>query len=279
MHTLCYSKRMKTILITGGAGGLGTAACLTFAKSGYTVFSLDLTAPNFGHSSIRSLRCDLTEEKDVQRAVEEISKETDRLDCILHLAGIYHMDAFSEMDGETWQKITDVNVLAAARVNRLFLPLVLKAGGRILITTSELAGKNPLPFNGVYSASKTALKAYCDALRPELYLLGVPVIEIRPGAFRTTLLNGANRAMEQMCRTSRYFSHSGKVFRRIMDTQMNTAKPPEKLAKLLLNAANARHPRLCYRQNNNLLLLLYELLPKRLGCFCLKLLLSVKTNK
>lgn len=264
----------KSILITGAAGGLGTAACLAFLNAGYTVFSLDLSKSSLNHEALVSIPCDLTREEDVCLALNDVRAKTNRLDCILHLAGIYHMDAFSEMQGEIWQKIIEVNLLSAARVNRLFLPLVLQANGRILITTSELAGKNPLPFNGVYSASKTALKAYCDALRPELYLLGIPVIEIRPGAFRTTLLDGANRSMEQMCENSRYFSHSGKIFRRVMDTQMNTAKDPEKLARLLVRAASARRPRLCYRQNNNLLLLLYEILPKRLGCFCLKLLLK-----
>ena len=267
---------LKHILITGGAGGLGDAACRAFAQNGYTVFSLDLRTPKEARKGVVDIVCDITDEASVVAAHDTVTKTTDALDSVLHMAGIYHMDAFSEMKGGTWQKTMDVNATSAARVNRIFLPLVLNGKGRILITTSELAGKRPLPFNGVYAASKTALKAYCDALRPELYLLGIPVIEIRPGAFATTLLDNANRAMEEMCESSRYFSHSGEIFRRVMDTQMNTAKPPEKLAKVLLHAASSRRPRLVYRANNNILLALYSALPTRLGCFCLKLLLNRK---
>ncbi|MBQ2253456.1 MAG: SDR family NAD(P)-dependent oxidoreductase [Clostridia bacterium] len=266
----------KHILITGGTGGLGDAACRAFASEGWHVFSLDVRTPQNTRKGVTDILCDLTSEESVTSALHAVSEDTATLDCILHMAGIYHMDAFSEMDGELWQKITEVNVLAATRVNRLFLPLLLEGKGRILITTSELAGRRPLPFNGVYAASKTALKAYCDALRPELYLLGVPVVEIRPGAFRTTLLDGANRAMEQMCENSRYFSHSAAVFHRVMDTQMSTAKDPKKLSRVLLRAATAHRPRLSYSPNNNLLLKLYEVLPTRLGCFALKLLLKPK---
>ncbi|MBP3685486.1 MAG: SDR family NAD(P)-dependent oxidoreductase [Clostridia bacterium] len=266
----------KHILITGGAGGLGDAACRAFAEAGWHVFSLDIRAPKSTRDSVTDILCDLTREEAVVNALLAVRRHTHALDCILHMAGIYHMDAFSEMDGELWQKITEVNVLSAARVNRLFLPLILEGKGRILITTSELAGRRPLPFNGVYAASKTALKAYCDALRPELYLLGIPVVEIRPGAYQTTLLDGANRAMEEMCESSRYFSHSASVFRSVMDTQMSTAKDPKKLSRVLLRAATAHRPRLSYSPNNNLLLKLYEVLPTRLGCFALKLLLKPK---
>lgn len=262
------------ILITGGAGGLGRAACRAFLAKGYSVFSLDKHVPQEPLSGVTDIACDLTREEEVERALFAVKNTTDSLSCVLHLAGIYHMDAFSEMKDTVWQKITEVNVLSVARVNRLFLPLILNGQGRILITTSELATGRLLPFNGVYAASKAALKAYTDALRAELNLLDVPVIEIRPGAFATPLLADANRAMEEMCAASRYFAHSGTVFRRVMDTQMDTAKDPQKLCRTFCRAATARHPRLVYRKNNNFLLALYGILPTRLANFAVKKLLK-----
>ena len=68
----------------------------------------------------------------------------------------------------------DVNVLGAYLINKTFLPL-LSANSRIIITTSELAPIDTLPFTGIYAVTKTALDKYAFSLKMELQLLDIKV--------------------------------------------------------------------------------------------------------
>lgn len=79
-----------------------------------------------------------------------------------------------EMSGERFERIFRINLFGAARVNRCFMPL-LGEGSRIVMTTSELAPLDPLPFTGIYAVSKSALDKYAYSLNrnPLLRLLGI----------------------------------------------------------------------------------------------------------
>ena len=74
-------------------------------------------------------------------------------------AGVYMLDSLVEMETESFKKIFDINVNGVFLVNKIFLPL-LKKDSRILITTSELAPLDPLPFTGIYAITKSALDKY-----------------------------------------------------------------------------------------------------------------------
>ena len=134
---------MKWALVTGGAGGMGSATAQRLLREGCGVFALDRNAPE-PCEGLHWIETDLTDEESVRAAFDEIHARTDRLDCIVHMAGMYDLGSLAEMDAERLKRIFDVNFFSVCRVNRIFLPL-LGAGSRILITTSELAPLASMP--------------------------------------------------------------------------------------------------------------------------------------
>ena len=265
---------MRDILLTGAAGGLGAAVAAYLAEHGCRVFACDARMPQTAHPNIIPHKMDVRSSKSINDVFTAVSAQTQGLDALINMAGIYLMDSFIEISEERLQSILDINLMGVYRVNKTFLPLVQMRCGRIIITTSELDGQKPLPFNGVYALSKTALGCYADALRHELQFLGIPVIVIRPGAFCTRLLDTSHHEMARMCAESRLYQTNADKLRTIMNSRMQNAKRPEILAKVFHRAVTARKPRLIYTKNASIGLKLYSLLPRRLGALAVRLLLK-----
>ena len=162
---------MKTAVVTGAGGGIGSAAAKALIAAGYEVWGLDLKASD-NLPELRFLEADLRDRDSIESAFETIRVQSASIDCIVHAAGLYDLDSLAEIDEARLLRIFDVNLFAVCRVNQVFLPL-LKKGGRILIITSELAPLDPLPFTGIYAVTKAALDRYAYSLRMELQLLGI----------------------------------------------------------------------------------------------------------
>lgn len=246
------------ILITGASGGLGLACAKALAAAGDTVYALDLH-PVAETEGLRFFSADITRE-DALLAVRDALGDT-KLDAIVHFAGMIFIDNFLEVSEQRLTQIFDVNVLGAMRVNRVFFPL-LAENGRILITTSEVAPLDPLPFNGIYSTTKTALDCYAQALRQEVGLLGRRVITLRPGAFQTPLSAGSIPSMHAMAEKSAYFGGQGERFEALMRRFTGKLLQPEVLAKRVCRILHAAHPRNINTVHANFGLRLLALLPK-----------------
>ncbi len=263
---------MKYILVTGASGGMGKAAVNALAKKGYTVFALDRVLCEGGRNII-PVRADITDENSVAEAVGIVRQTTEELFAIVHFAGIYMLDSLAEIDSADFKKIFDVNLVGAFLINRAFVPF-LRSGSRIIITTSELAALDPLPFTGIYAVSKSALDRYAYSLRMELQLLGIFVSVIRAGAVRTGMLNTSTEALDSFCRSTKLYSCNAKRFRRIVDSVETKCVPPERIAEKTLSILEKRAPAFAYGINRNFLLRLYGIMPTRLQLFAIKCVLK-----
>ncbi len=259
---------MKTVLLIGAGGGIGSACAKTLAKNGYRVFAVDrrgVRAPDCA----AFFEADVTSEAGLAAAYAAICAQTDSLDAIVYAAGLYDMDSLIEIDEARMKRIFDVNVFGAYRVNRAFFPL-LRRGSRIVLVTSELAPLDPLPFTGLYGITKTTLESYAFSLAMELQLLEIGVSVIRPGAVETPLLNGSQESIGAFAaRTSLYPGQAAR-FLRVTRAVEAKAVPPEAVAKKALNALRAKRPRFLYTLNRNPLLRLLSVLPKRTQLFLIR---------
>lgn len=263
---------MKTILITGAAGGMGRATVELFLAQGYHVFALDCVAVEAGER-ITPIVADLTDEASVQRAVVAVSQITDKIDAVLHFAGIYMLDSLIEMSSEAYDRIFDINVRGVYLVNKYFLPF-LKEGSRIVITTSELAPLDPLPFTGIYAITKAALDKYAYSLAMELQLLGIKVSVLRAGAVETGMLGASTTALDRFCENTKLYSCNAKRFKGIVESVEARCVPPAKIAEKCACILKKRNPKFAYHINRNPLLLLLNVLPKRLQLWVIKLILK-----
>ena len=265
---------MKTILITGAAGGMGHATVSLFEKSGWRVFALDRVAIEETENVI-PIVADLTDEASVQKAAAAVSQITDKIDAVLHFAGVYMLDSLVEMSTDAYDRIFDINVRGVYLVNKYFLPF-LKEGSRILITTSELAPLDPLPFTGIYAVTKGALDRYAYALRMELQMLGISVSVLRAGAVDTGMIGASTDALDRFCEKTEIYTCNAGRFRDIVNRVEARKIPPARIAHKVEKLLLKKHPRFAYAINRNPLLLLLNALPQSLQCAVIARILKSK---
>lgn len=263
---------MKSVLITGAYGGMGRAASELLKNSGYRVFALDIKAGEEEENLI-PVEADVTSEESVKEAYEFIKARTDGLYAILHFAGIYMLDSLAEMPSGDFRKILDVNLVGAFLINKTFLPLLGK-GSRILITTSELAPLDPLPFTGIYAVTKGALDKYAYSLRMELQLLGIKVSVLRAGAVETDMLGVSTSALERFTEKTELYSCNAKCFKGIVNRVEARCIHACRLAKKAAKVLEKRNPAFAYSINRNPLLLLLNILPKRMQLWAIRTILK-----
>ncbi len=263
---------MGNYLITGAAGGMGAALCRALTGEGHRVWGLDrASAPSPEGWTL--IPADLTKSEAVERAFRRVREEAGSLDGIVHAAGIYDLGSLAEIPEADFLRDFDVNLFAAFRVNRAFLPL-LASGGRIVIVTSELAPLPVLPFTGIYAVTKAALDKYAEALRMELQLLGHPVIVLRPGAVKTGMLPVSTEKLAKFCAETKLYSCNADRFRRIVEKVEARSVPPERIAALIVKVLACPRPKPVYALNRNPLLLLFRLLPQRIRLWAIRRILS-----
>ncbi len=265
---------MKSVLLVGAKGGMGRAVASALKSGGYRVFALDVKAPE-AEEGIFPIVCDLTSEESVRAAYDEVAGATDSLYAILNFAGLYMLDSLVEMDTAAYDRIFDVNMRGAYLVNKTFLPL-LETGGRILITTSELAPLDPLPFTGIYAITKAALDRYAYSLRMELQLLGFHVSVLRAGAVKTDMLGASTDALERFCDKTALYSCNAKRFQRIVESVEARCVDPSCVADKVTRILAKRAPRFAFSINRHPLLLMLNALPKRLQLWIIKQVLKTK---
>ena len=261
------------LLITGAASGIGLAAAECFIRRGHTVYGIDV-APAAQRGNFHSFVADITDDASLLAIREQLEEQGVLLDAIVNVAGVHMMASLAESDSNQMKKVVEVNLWGAILVNRVF-HRCLAEKGRIVIVTSEVAGFDPMPFNGLYSVTKTALDSYAQALRQELNLIGQKVVTVRPGAVETTLCAGSVQATRDLAETTGLYKKQAKRFCGLAAIFMGKPIKPETLAAIIYKAATAKHPKLIYKKHQNPGLVLLSILPKRCQCAIIKLLLKL----
>ena len=263
---------MKNALITGAYGGIGRAVACLFRDEGYRVFALDRRVGD-AEENIIPIEADVTSEESVKGAIEAVKGMADSLHAVLHFAGLYMLDSLVEMDDADFRKIFDVNMRGVFLVNKAALPLLCE-GSRIIITTSELAPLDPLPFTGIYAITKSALDKYAYSLKMELQLLEISVSVLRAGAVSTGMLGVSTAALDKFCQNTKLYQCNAKRFKKIVDGVEAKSIPPQKIALKTWNILQKKNPKFSYSLNRNKLLLLLNALPKRMQFWVIKKILK-----
>jgi NAD(P)-dependent dehydrogenase (short-subunit alcohol dehydrogenase family) len=266
------SKRRNTqqaVFITGGAGGLGGATAKYLAERGWRVFAADCVDEALARigavPNVTPLHVDVTDAASVEAAVGHVATHVDGLDGVVNFAGILSVGSLVEITEESLRRVLDVNVMGTFRVNRACFPLVLGRKGRIVNISSETGWQTGMPFNGPYGMSKHAIEAYSDSLRRELMFLGVPVIKIQPGPFKTEMVAGIER---QFSRAAKESTHFGKLLRKLTGmtvAEQAKAHDPLLLAQTVHLALTARRPAAAYSLKPDPGRVVINLLPDRVA--------------
>lgn len=179
---------MRTCAVTGATGGIGAATVRALLDRGDRVLAIGRSAQqlavlrNTGTATGRLVPVvvDLAEPFDLSAEVAGL----DRLDALIHCAGIAEVASLEESTPELWQRTLTVNVTAAAELTRIALPALRAARGAVVFV-NMVARAGVVPRWSAYVASKAALTQLADVLRTEERATGVRVTSIYPGGTAT----------------------------------------------------------------------------------------------
>jgi len=173
-----------TVLVTGGASGLGFAVATAVRKAGGTPVVLDLAeAPGFDTEL-----ADLADARAAEAAVSRIAGRHGGLDAVFTAAGIDHPAPLAGLPGADWDRVVQVNLLGTAAVVRAALPYLTRSQG-IVVTCASTLGLRAVPDATAYCASKWGVVGFTRALAAELKGT-VRVTMVVPGGMHTAFFDG-----------------------------------------------------------------------------------------
>ena len=232
----------KRVLVTGGTKGIGAAIVHRFELSGASVATTARAEPAKGQGSALFIKADLGTARGVQNVFDRIQQKWGGLDVLVNNAGGTETKAggFEVLTDEDWQKILDVNLLAAVRLDRAFLPGMIERKSGVVVHISSIAHRLPFPNSTLaYAAAKAALTTYSKGLAKAVAPKGVRVTTISPGFIETS---GAKGMIDDISRSAGISEDAAR--QRIMEMlggiPLGRTGRPEEVAELVAFLASDR---------------------------------------
>jgi 2-hydroxycyclohexanecarboxyl-CoA dehydrogenase len=196
----------KTVLVTGGASGIGLATCNRFAESGASVIVADLNTDRGAAAaeeiqsrggSARFLHLDVTDLSSIKAAADDLGATSAGLDILVNVAGWDIIEPFIDNSPSYIDKVVALNFLGPVRVTQALLPLLIASGsGRIVHVASD-AGRVGSTGETVYAGAKGGVIALTKSLARELVRHNMRVNCICPGPTDTPLFANQPEKMRE----------------------------------------------------------------------------------
>jgi NAD(P)-dependent dehydrogenase (short-subunit alcohol dehydrogenase family) len=175
----------QTIVITGGASGLGAAVADACLRGGHRPFVLDRQPPAPG---IDHVLVDLADPEKTDLVVRQAAEETGGIDAVVTCAGTDACGRLEDVTPADWERVIQVNLIGTVATVRAALPSLRERRGRVVTVASTL-GLKALPDATAYCASKFGVVGFTRALAAELAgEVGVTLLE--PGGMDTAFFDG-----------------------------------------------------------------------------------------
>lgn len=249
---------MKSVVISGSSSGIGRACALTLDRKGFRVFagvrkSADGDALREAASeSLTPVHLDVTDSASIAAMAEFVESVVGEagLDGLVNNAGTTLPRAIEHLPLDGFRQQLEVNLVGPLAVAQALLPLLSRAGGRVVNVTSA-AGKAGLPFMAPYVAAKHGLEGLSDVMRLEFRQLGVKVAVIEPGFVGTAmggkLQSDTDAAIRSLPDEGR--RRYGQAMAKLAETVSQHAasgSPPEVVADDVVHALTSDTPRTRY---------------------------------
>ena len=183
----------KTVVITGAAGGIGSALAHRFGRAGARLALLDrdgqgaeTLAADLRQTGVAAhpLQCDVSRWEDCGTAIRSVIDCHGGIDILINNAGITHLSPFAETDVAVFRKVMDINLFGALNCTKAALDTLIQRRG-LVVVISSVAGFAPLAGRSGYAASKHALHGLFESLRAELHASDVQIMMVCPGFTNT----------------------------------------------------------------------------------------------
>ncbi|MDW0116650.1 3-oxoacyl-ACP reductase FabG [Sporosarcina thermotolerans] len=188
----------KTVVITGGANGIGAVAAQLFGKKGAQVAILDYneTAGEALAGEMHAqgmeaafFKTDVAKRNQVKETAEKVLAHFGKVDVLINNAGITRDAMLLKMEAEIFQQVIDVNLTGVFNCTQAFLPAMIAAGKGKIINTSSIAGTGGNVGQTNYAASKAGVIGMTRTWAKEYGRKGINVNAVAPGFIETDMIS------------------------------------------------------------------------------------------
>ena len=188
----------KTVIVTGGASGLGAAICVEFEKEGANVIVFDLSkSPSHPQNRVLNFIGDVTCPEDIDQSMQLAINTFGSVDILVNNAGIWPDSRFVDMPLESWERTLKVNLTGPFLFCQKYIRFLLdqKRPGQIINIVSPAAFQGSTGGHSHYAAAKAGLVSLTQSLAREVSSSGIRVVAVAPGLMCTDMTKStiANR--------------------------------------------------------------------------------------
>jgi NAD(P)-dependent dehydrogenase (short-subunit alcohol dehydrogenase family) len=228
-------------LITGASSGFGRAITEAAVTAGDTVIATarnaavlaDIAASHPGQ--VEALALDVTDTAAIEAAVEDVVARHGRIDVLVNNAGRGHVGAAEETSDAELRSLFDVHVFGPAALTRAVLPRMRARRSGAIVQMSSMGGQMSFAGFSAYSGTKFALEGMSEALAEEVRPLGIKVLIVEPGAFRTGLFGSTSDSAQ----IADYSATVGPTRQMIQTSNGRQPGDPAKAAAAIIAAIDA----------------------------------------
>jgi NAD(P)-dependent dehydrogenase (short-subunit alcohol dehydrogenase family) len=244
------SSSSQAVLVTGCSSGIGRAAALALHATGRPVYATARrpeTLRPLEQAGLRTLALDVTDEDSARAAVARVEADHGAVGVLVNNAGYALQGPFETTALADVRAQFETNVFGLLRLTQLVLPgMRAQSWGRV-VNVSSMGGRFTFPGGSAYHASKHAVEALSDALRYEVAPFGVAVSLVEPGPVRSRFGDTAVATIDEVPEHDPYAEFRDALARRYARAYdgraTNLASSPERVARVIVRAVSARHPR------------------------------------
>jgi NAD(P)-dependent dehydrogenase (short-subunit alcohol dehydrogenase family) len=242
------------ILVVGAGGGMGSCVTRKLVDRGYSVIatvSRDEKIPGLRAEIPRVaevLPLDLSDARGVRDQLMQLSESLDRLDGVIVCAAATPVGPMELATLDAYRDTLEINCVSHLAIYQATIPSLRRSRGR-LIYIGSISGRVAMPLQGVYSSSKFALEALCDAMRLETADQGVDVILVEPGATATSAMARSKAdvddAIGRLTLAQRDLYGAPYInMQRVIAAMVNSKDiaPPTSVADVIIEAFESRKP-------------------------------------
>lgn len=236
------------VLITGCSSGVGFAAARQFRAAGHITFATardPATLEPLRALGCRTLALDVTDEDARRDAVAAVERAHGAVSVLVNNAGYGQYGPLEEISLEALRRQFETNVFGGLRLAQLALPAMRRAGRGRIVNVSSVAGRVSVLGGGAYHATKFAIEALTDALRPEVAPFGIDVVNVLPGPIDTQFERTLQTTIPDTGPDSPYAAFKRHLARRMhafLDPDSFGVLSADTVARAVLKAATMKRP-------------------------------------
>ncbi|MEM7726818.1 MAG: oxidoreductase [Cyanobacteria bacterium P01_A01_bin.45] len=247
------TQNQQIVLVTGASSGFGKAITEFLAKKGYYIFASARSMEKLEAmrtENIEPLQLDVTDNNNIQAAIERITSTKGHLDILINNAGYGLYGTLEGITQEQARQVFDVNLFGLAQMTQAVLPIMRSQKSGTIINLSSVVGKVSMPFMGWYAASKHAVEALTDALRLEVKQFGIKVVLIEPGAINTGFEEVAMNTLDDS-NDPEVYGNMRSAFANLIGNTYKNAPYADVVTETIYKAIKISNPKARYSVGND----------------------------